>query len=86
MAPSSVSSGPIHAIMAMATRADASVISRTPEPPSRRARARSPEPSARATTAETAIIMPIFTEVDRKNTVVAKPTPAVTFTWPSHEM
>ncbi len=62
------------------------VIHAQDEPPSRRAWPRSRAPSARETAAAQAIIRPILADVEKKNTVVAKPTPAVTSTSPSHEM
>jgi hypothetical protein len=56
------------------------------EPACRRARSRSRAPSARETSAVSAIIRPILIEMAKYNTTVAKPTPAVSDALPSHEM
>ena len=68
------------------TSVPATAMCRQQEVASRRARSRSPAPSARDTSAPTAIIKPTLMEIVMKRTIVARPTPAVRRGSPSQEM
>jgi hypothetical protein len=68
------------------TRAAASAMWRQDEVAMRRARPTSRAPSARDTSAPTAIIRPTLIDVVKNSTIVASPTPAVRRGSPSQEM